>query len=85
MFSLEILGLPISAVSGSNITTEETQASSLDISFEKARACLPVQRQGSQSKRSEHRNWEGNKHVCVCSFVWFCRGWMGHSDKALLC
>lgn len=78
MFSLEMLSLPISAVSCSNITTEETQASSLDISFEKARVHLPVQRQGSQNKRSEHRNphhdWEGNKHVCVCSFVWFVRG-----------
>lgn len=78
MFSLEILGLPISAVSGSNITTEETQASSLDISFEEPRVRLLVQRQESQSKRSEHRNphhdWGGNKHVCVCSFVWFYSG-----------
>lgn len=56
MFSLEILSLPISAVSGSSITTEEIQASSLDISFEEPRVHLPVQRRGSQSERLEHRN-----------------------------
>lgn len=72
MFSLKILSLTISAVSDSNITTEETQASSLDISFEEPRVRLPVQRQGSQSERLEHRNpppWLGRKQACVCLLI----------------